>query len=219
MIAIEPGVTRLFEFRPVRVAFDQLLREEIVPALLELPGLRDLYVGRQGPSELGPRLVASVWDSRDAMASAVGESFESPVFLPEYLPETQDRELEFLPLAFGYRFARPERPGVLRFVEGEVAAGGLEGYIEQARAGTLADADGGRGPLALYLARRSTERFVTLSVWTDWATLQAATGGDVDRPIATRHARMLTAWQAEHLEVIPELWAPSRPVTVDAAAS
>ncbi|MDP9483836.1 MAG: hypothetical protein M3P84_11530, partial [Chloroflexota bacterium] len=112
MVATAPGVIRLFKFRPVRIAFDMLLRKTIVPALLELPGLDDLYVGRQGPDELGPRLVATIWDSRDEMAGAVGESFEKPVFMPEYLDETQDRELDILPMAFGYRFVRPERPGL-----------------------------------------------------------------------------------------------------------
>jgi heme-degrading monooxygenase HmoA len=218
VFATEPGVIRLFRFRPVRAAFDLLLRQTMVPALLDLPGLDDLYVGRRGPDELGPRLIATVWDSRIAMASALGESFEQPVFLPEYLDETEDRELDFLPLGFGYRFERPERPGLLRLVQGEVADGGLDEYIEQARAGTLADAQNGRGPLALYLARRSPEAFVTLSIWSDWATLQEATGGNVDRPIATRHARMLSAWQAEHYEAVPDLWAPPRAVEIDAAA-
>jgi hypothetical protein len=218
VVATERSVLRLFKFRPVRTAFDPLLRETIVPALLAYPGLRDLYVGRQGPGELGPRQVATVWDSRDAMAAAVGESFEHPTFMPEHLHETQDRELDVLPLAFGYRFIRPERPGLLRIVEGEVYLGGLERYIELARAGTLADAENGRGPLALYLAPRPPKGFVTLSTWSDWATLQEATGGDVDRPIATRHSRMLSAWQADHYEAIPELWAPTRSIQIDAAA-
>ncbi len=111
MVTTEPGVIRLFKFRPVRIAFDRILREEMIPALVELPGLQDIYVGRQGPDELGPRLVATIWESRKAMASAVGESFDTPVFLPEYLDETTDRELEFLTLAFGYRTLPSEAPG------------------------------------------------------------------------------------------------------------
>jgi hypothetical protein len=218
VVATEPSVLSLFQFRPVRIAFDLLLRETIVPGLLALPGLSDLYVGRQGPGELGPRLVATVWDSRDSMATAVGESFEHPTFMTQYVGETEDRAPDSLPLAFGYRFVRPEQPGLLRVVQGEVYLGGLERYIDLARAGTLADAESGRGPLALYLAPRSPNGFVTLSTWSDWATLQEATGGDIDRPIATRHARMLSAWQADHYEAIPDLWAPTRSVQIDAAA-
>ncbi len=209
MVAIEPRILRLFTFRPVRVAFDRILREEMVPALLELPGLGDVYLGRQGPDELGPRLVATVWASHDAMADAVGVSFERPVFLPEYLDETTERQLEFLPLAFGSRFPRPDRPGVLRLVAGEVQSGELERYVEEARVGTLADAAAGHGPLALYLARRSPDAFETLSVWPDWATLQDATGGDVDQPIATRHAQLLRAWRVDHYEAIPEASMPA----------
>ncbi|MDP9482526.1 MAG: hypothetical protein M3P84_04800, partial [Chloroflexota bacterium] len=107
--------------------------------------------------------------------------------------------------------------GLLRVVHGDVYLGGLERYIELARAGTLADAESGRGPLSLYLAPRLPKGFVTLSVWSDWATLQEATGGNIDQPIATRHARMLSGWQAEHYEVIPDLWAPPRSVRTDAA--
>ena len=217
MVATESRVIRLFKFRPVRVAFDLILREEMVPALLQLPGMTDLYVGRQGPEELGPRVIATVWESRDAMSSAVGESFDQPIFLPKYLDETTERVLEFLPLAFGYRFARPERPGVLRLVNGEVRTGGLGRYVDEARAGTLADANEGRGPLALYLAPRAADGFLTLSVWSDWSSLEAATGGDVDRPIATRHAKLLDAWHAEHYEAIPGVAEPARSIAMEAA--
>ena len=213
VVETEPRILRLFTFRPLRIAFDRILREEMIPALVELPGLRDLYVGRQGPEELGPRLVATIWDSHRAMASAVGVSFDRPVFLPQYLDETTDRDLEALPLAFGYRFARPERPGVLRLVDGEVRTGELDRYVAQARAGTLADADAGRGPLAIYLAPRPADRFATLSVWPDWTTLQEATGGNVEQPIATRHAQLLQGWRVDHYEAIPEVSLLARPGT------
>jgi hypothetical protein len=217
LVATESRVIRLFKFRPVRAAFDLILRDKMVPALLQLPGLSELYVGRQGPEELGPRLIGTVWESRESMASAVGESLDHPIFLPEYLHETTDRELEFFPLAFGYRFDRLEPPGVLRLVNGQVQAGGLDRYVDQARAGTLADADQGKGPMALYLAPRAADRFVTLSVWSDWASLQEATGGEVNRPIATRHAQLLEAWQAEHYEAIPGLGEPARAINAEAA--
>jgi hypothetical protein len=61
------------------------------------------------------------------------------------------------------------------------------------------------------------DRFVTLSVWSDWTTLQAATGGDVDRPVTTRHAQLLTDFHAEHYEAIPELWALARPIPLEVA--
>jgi heme-degrading monooxygenase HmoA len=214
VVVTEPGVMWLFRFRPVPVAFDVTLRETLVPTLLGLPGLLDLYVGRQGPDEHGQRLIATVWATGDAVATVLGDAPERSRLLSDHLSATAEPELDCLPLGFGYRFDRPERPGLLRLVHGEVSAGGLERYVEQANAGTLADAAEGHGPLALYLARRSPDRFVTLSVWSDWATLQEATGGNVDQPIATRHARMLTDWRAGHYEAIPELWASSRTIEI-----
>jgi hypothetical protein len=206
----DAGVIRLFRFRPLRVAFDGILREKMIPALLELPGLVDVYVGRQGPDELGPRLIATAWTSRAAMTAAVGDSFEKPVFLPLLLDETHDRTLEFYPLSLGYRFDRPERPGIVRVFTGTLAPTDLARYVEDARIGTLEDAEHGRGPLALYLARTAPGKFVTLSVWTDWQSLQDATGGDAAQPIATRHAGLLSTWTAEHYEAIPALWELTR---------
>jgi heme-degrading monooxygenase HmoA len=84
-------VIRLFRFRPVRTAFDSILRDDMIPALLEMDGIVDVYVGRQGPDELGPRVIATIWTSREAMAAGVGESFDRPIFRPEYLQETIDR--------------------------------------------------------------------------------------------------------------------------------
>ena len=98
-----------------------------------------------------------------------------------------------------------DRPGIVRLFEGQVRPGELDAYVDDARAGTLLDAAAGSGPMALYLARRTADAFVTLSVWPDWSTLQDATGGDVERPIATRHAHRLVAWHAEHYESIPGL--------------
>lgn len=205
MAASGPGVIRLFQFRPVRTAFDSILRDDMIPGLLEMPGISDLYLGRQGPDELGPRLLATIWTSREAMSSAVGESFDRPIFRPERLAETVDRALEFHPLEFGVRFGRPDPPGVLRLVRGRIRSGELGAYVAEARAGTLEDAADGAGPMALYLAGTGPDAFVTLSVWADWATLQQATGGDVDRPIATRHAHRLLSWHARHFESIPGL--------------
>ena len=201
-MATESRVIRLFTFRPIRMAFDTILRREMVPALLEMSGLLELYAGRQGPAELGPRIVATVWATHAAMAAGVGDSFEEPVFMPRYLDETADRRLEILPLSFGYHFAHADTSAIIRVVRGSVRPGEIDRYVDLARAGTLADASAGRGPIALYLARLSGDGFLTLSVWRDWSTLEQATGGAIDRPRATRHAALLDAWSVEHYEGI-----------------
>ena len=200
---------RLFEFTPREGAFDSILRDVMIPDLWALRGVLEVYVGRQGPDEIGPRLVASTWASEADMTDAVGVSFDAPKFHPEYLEETTDRQLEFLPLSFSYRSDAKALPSIIRLVTGQVRVGELETYVREAWAGTQEDGASGRGPTALYLGTRTPDRFRTLSVWPDWATLQEATGGDIDRPIATRHARRLVDWQAKHYEALPDLLRPA----------
>jgi heme-degrading monooxygenase HmoA len=83
--------------------------------------------------------------------------------------------------------------------------GAADAYVDAAREGTLADRAAGTGPLALWLAVDRPDRFVTLSLWGDWAHVEAATGADVHRVDRTRHAERLAGWNAEHFEVIPGL--------------
>jgi hypothetical protein len=211
------GTLRLFTFQPARAGFDALLRDTLLPDLLAFPALRDLHVGRQGPHDPGPRVVASVWSSRDAMIAAVGEDFDPPTFHPEYLSETTDQRLEILELMAGLRFgavdvARANR--IIRVARGRVQPGALELYRELVLQGTCADVRAGHGPVALYLARRPDDDcFVTFSVWESWATLERATGGDADHPIATRNMEQMVEWHVEHYEAVPNVKRPRVAVT------
>ena len=199
----EPTVLRVFSFRPVRSAFDAVLRDVMVPDLRRFPDLLDLHLGRRGPDELGPRLIASVWSSRDAMVDAVGEGFDPPVFHPEFIDETEDRTLEILPLAISLRFERPAPPRIMRATRGRIRPGERTAYIEEARIGTLADVEARRGPLALHLGTGpGDDDFLTVSVWENWSDIEAATGGDIGRPIATRHPERIVDWDASHYEII-----------------
>jgi hypothetical protein len=199
----ETPVIRLFRFRPVRAAFDAILRDVMIPDLRALPGLLDQHVGRRGPDELGPRVVASIWSSREAMAEALGEDFDPPRFHPEYLEETVDRELEVLPLAVDLRFEAQGPARIMRTLRGRVRRGERDAYVEEARIGTLADVDARRGPLALYLGiGPEADDFLTVSVWNDWSAIEAATGGDIQRPVATRHPERIMDWDASHYEII-----------------
>jgi hypothetical protein len=212
----ESRVLRIFRFQPVRKGFDAVLRDVLVPDLFAIPEVADVYVGRQGPDEMGERLVASIWESRAAMAAAVGEDFDHPVFHPEHLAETTERILEIHELDIALRFAEARRgtqpaTGIVRVLRGRVRPGELATYLDEVRIGTAADADSGHGPLALYLAVEAPDRFVTLSVWSSWAALEAATGGNVSRPIATRHEERILAWQASHYECLPNML-PGAPV-------
>jgi hypothetical protein len=58
---------------------------------------------------------------------------------------------------------------------------------------------------------------LTLSLWSGGSNLEVAIGGDVDRPIATRHAKLLEAWHAEQYEAIPGVGEPARSIAMEAA--
>lgn len=197
-------VLRLFRFRPTHGEFDRILRSEMLPDLRRIPGLVDVHVGRHGSSELGDRIVGSIWQSRDAMVKGMGDSLARPVFHPERIDETTDRTLEIHELAFAIRNEQPTPPTILRLFRGGVRPGELDPYVDEAHAGTLADSDAGRGPKAIYLAPVPPDRFITMSLWPSWEALQTATGGDVHRPIVTRDPRRIVDMDVIHYEVIPE---------------
>ena len=113
--------------------------------------------------------------------------------------------IEFRPLAISMALEVSGRARILRTLRGNVRPGERDAYIEQARLGYLADIEAGHGPLAIHLGTGSgDDDFVTLSVWESWSAIEAATGGDVRRPMATRHPELIIAWEATHLEIIEE---------------
>ncbi len=187
----ECRVLRLVRFRPVHKGFDATLRDHLIPDLVAFPDLVDVYVGRQGPDEMGERLVASVWGSRSAMTTAVGQTLDPSTFHPERLAETIDQALDVHELDLALRFDAAPAPiksetGILRLVRGQVRPGEIAAYREAVRLGTIADADDGHGPLALYLAVELPERIRDL---VDLVVMVGA--GDRDRrpcPATDRHS-------------------------------
>ncbi len=205
-------VIRVFRFRPVRAGFDGTLRDVMIPDLVRLPGIEAVYVGRQGPSDVGERLLTTVWATRADMAAGVGTSFDRPVFHPEYIDDTEEKRLDIAPIWFAVDPVSDEAPNVIRVVFGRANAGRLAEYVEEARLGTLADIDAGRGPHSLYLGRLDDDQFVTVSTWAEWSTIGKATGGTILAPTATRHAELLLEWHVAHYEAVPSAPVPSRSV-------
>jgi hypothetical protein len=197
-----PRVIRIFRFRLAEPHFDDELRRVLLPDLLLKDGVLDVHGGRRDRPNPDERIVTSVWADRGSMVEALGESIEGSPFHPELLDLSTDRDLRICELEFGDRDESMGKPAVLRLVEGTVRPGELAAYVDEARRGTVEDRQAGRGPLALYLGCTGGDAFVTLSVWPDWATLQDSTGGNLDRPIATRHAERLVDWTASHYEVM-----------------
>ncbi|HEX7473623.1 MAG TPA: hypothetical protein VF323_11115 [Candidatus Limnocylindrales bacterium] len=196
-------VVRLVRCRPIRGEFDSVLRDRILPDLQRLAGVIDVHAGRHGPDATGERLVASIWESDAAMVESLGTDLESSGFHPEHLADTTDRALEVHPLAIAVRSERREPERVMRLVKGRVRAGELDAYVDDARSGTLQDAATREGPLALYLAPLPPDGFLTLSVWAEWASIEASTGAGTQRPDATRHEERLLDVEVAHYEVVP----------------
>lgn len=195
-------VLRVFRFRPVHPEFDGFLRAEMVPDLRSSPGLLDVHVGRRGPDQGGDRIVTTVWEDRASMAVAVGETLETSTFHPERLVDTAERTLEILDLRILLPFAVADPPTLLRVFRGEVRSGELDAYVDETRAGTIADAEAGRGPCALYLAAEPSDRVVTVSLWPSWEAIEGATGGDIHRPLTTKDTRRLVGMDIAHYEVV-----------------
>jgi hypothetical protein len=187
----------------LRVEFDAVLRDEMVPDLVRLPGVVGVHVGRHGPDAIGERLVASIWESHEAMLEAMGPDVEESRFHPEHLADTTDRSVLVHELAIAVRADRQDPERVMRLVRGQVRSGELDAYVEDARTGTLRDAASQEGPLALYLAPLPPDRFLTLSVWSEWASIEASTGAGTQDPAATRHAERLVEVNATHYESVP----------------
>lgn len=202
-------VLRVFRFRPVRPAFDAIVREVMLPDLQRLDGIEAAVVGRRGPGELGERIIATVWRSREAMEAGVGSSFDQPVFHPEYVDETEAKRLDVASIAFCWSPGAETELGVVRLVVGRARDGQRDAYVDQAQSGTQADLDAGRGPRALYLGTLDDDRFATLSLWDEWSTVGEATGGTLTHPEATRHDELLVDWEVDHYEIVPGL-APHR---------
>lgn len=175
------------------------MRRRLARALRGEPGLTDIIAGRHGPDELGTRIAVSVWAGEAGIPDRTAALDELVASL-----DVTDIRSERLAVHVEFRDARDRSARLLRVFRGEVRAGELDRYVEEAEAGTRADAAAGRGPIALFLATDPAvpNRFVTVSTWPDWTTVEAATGGDVRRPIATRHPERLVAADATHFEVI-----------------
>ena len=196
----DAAVVRIFRFHVARRGFDEILRTSLTPDLAALPGVTDVYSGRQGPDESGPRIIVSAWTSREAMVAGVGDQLG--VFHPEYLELSTDRILECWPVRFQRRF-RSDEPRILRVLRGTVRAGELDAYVDDVAAGAERDAIDARGPISIYLAEAGDDAFLTISAWTSWDDVERATGGDIHRPRATRQPERLVDWDVDHYEVVP----------------
>jgi hypothetical protein len=202
-----PSPIRLLTFQPTEAqpVIDQALRSAVAGGGLIGSGQRRLIVGRRNADTVAERVIVSVWETATALEAWAGVAVRER----ELVPGIGACDLEVLPLEVRLDMDPGTEPAVLRIFRGTVREGELDSYVREARGGTLADVEAGRGPHALYLAVTPPTRFLTVSLWGDWSAIEQATGGDIRRPVATRHADRLTSGTARHYEIVADIPGPA----------
>lgn len=199
----EAAFVRVARFRTTRPAFDAALRGSLLPAIRRHPGVVGVFAGRQGPEEVGTRLLVSLWSSEEAMVGAPG--LEGPeVAVDGPLAETVEWELKILPVLFAH-LARPAlSSGILRLSDGRLAELDLASYaamLSEHLAALRADA---AGPVDSVMAGEG-DRFVMLSTWPRWSDIEAATGASISEPLRTKRLAALRAFEVGHYELLTSL--------------
>lgn len=188
---------RLITFRPGAPGevTDQFLRQTVLPGLVARDGLRHAHVGRAA-GDAGRRVVLSVWAGERTPELESAMEFEQG-------PAVVEPVVEIYPASVALSLGPPDEARIMRVFRGQSKSGQSAAYLDAVRDGTLADIAAGRGPLALFLGMIDDARFVTASIWTDWQHIEAATGGNIRQPIATRHSDLLIEGAADHFEIVP----------------
>lgn len=186
-------------------ATDAVLRSVVVPRILADPAVVDAWQGRRGATD-GNHVLATTWtdappDEAPDRAPDVAALADSQL---EALGGTSIVTIEQLELAVHARFSRPEPARVMRVLHGQALPGELLPYIAEARAGMTADAAINDGLVSFALGHDGRDAFVTVSTWTTWSAIEAATGGNTRRPATTRNVRRLADFSIVHLELLPE---------------
>ena len=197
-------VMRIVSFRPgdAESAADAALRDDVLPRLVDLDSIVDVWVGRHGSRDDRARALASTWATDPADGPDGPADVAALRALGERLAVVT--AVEELPIAVHARFDRAEPMRILRVFHGQVRPGELDAYVEAARAGMLADAAVDEGLIAFVLGTSPPDRVTTISAWTSWSKIEAATGGNIHQPFATRNADRLASFTVSHFEVLPD---------------
>jgi hypothetical protein len=183
---------------------DAVLRDRVLPRLLDARAVVDAWQGRRGSTD-GNHVLVSTWDDappRDGREPADVVLLRDPDLAA--LGGVEIKSVADLEVAVHARFERPEPARVLRVFHGTVRPGELPDYVEEARAGMSEDARINDGLVSFVLGHDGVESFASVSTWTGWPAIEAATGGNTRQPFATRQPRRLTGFRIVHLELLPE---------------
>ena len=173
----------------------------MLPGLQAQPGLRFAWAGRSHASEEGPSLVSSVWEFESAQARPPAELAQ--LFAFEQAAQIGAATLEVLPVEVALTFESADEPRILRVFRGQARPTEVESHVAAARQGAFPDVRAEHGAIALFLAVEPPDRLVTVSLWSAWENIEAATAGSLPPPGAAHHARRLSATEAAHFEIVP----------------
>lgn len=180
---------------------DQLLRDELMPELCRRAGVQFVYAGRAGAGDAGERIVVSTWEFDTPPSDPPADL--NRLFPFEDRPEIGQAMVELRPLVISLPFEDGEEAHILRVLRGQTTPGKLDRYVEEVRSGTFDDVAANHGPAAFFLGIEPPDGFVTISVWTSWESIEAATGSNVREPSSTRHEQQLVAADIVHYEIVP----------------
>ena len=201
---LDDGFLRVVSFQPGEAAstLDAELRDNILPQLMHLDSVDDIWAGRRGIGDDQARVIASIWRVDPAAEPDGPPDVVALRALGDRVGLIEG--VEQVPLSFHARFERSEPTRILRVFHGRVRAGDLDAYIDAARAGTLADSITNDGLIGLALGAERPDAFTTVSVWTGWSAIEMATGGNTRQPFATRNSERLSTFTVTHYEVLPD---------------
>ena len=199
-----PRYLRVVSFRPgvSESAFDAGLRDTVLPRMLDDDRVVDVWVGRRGSRDDRARVLASTWidDPETPLGAPIDVAGLRALGGHDVIVDG----VEQAPLLIHASFERPEPTRVLRLFHGRVRPGELDAYIEVARAEVLADVEANDGLIGFALGARPPDSFTTVSVWTGWPAIEAATGGNTRTPFVTRNSELLAEFTVAHFEVLPD---------------
>ncbi len=199
----QPAVLRLSRFRTTLPAFDAVLRRTVLPGIHACAGALGVLAGRQGPDELGTRILASVWSSEAAMRDALGD--RSEVADVEPIDATADHSVELMSV-WGFDLAlSPLSTGILRIARGRIGASDPSTSIQRLANDLAALRADGAGPNDLIIAEPGPDSFLMVSTWGDWSAIERATGASIAGPLQAKRLAALESFQADHFELLGDV--------------
>lgn len=196
-------VVRVVTFRTTRPAFDADLRGSILPAIRRRSGAIGVFAGRQGPDEVGVRLLVSLWATSDAGGEAA--TTDDLDASSGSLAGTTDLRSQVLPVLYRHLARPPLATGILRLARGRLADIDVGTFAQTLSGHMAALRTGGAGPADILMADAGADSFVMLSTWPDWAAIEAATGASISAPLGTKRFAELSEFEVDHFELLTDV--------------